>query len=309
MGKGSIMHHEERILDAAEREKISTRVSAVGIAGNIILTLFKVFSGVAAHSGAMVSDGIHSASDVLATIIVLVSMKFASMDADDRHPYGHERLECVAAMLLSFILCAAGAGIGLSGIKKIVGLEPAAVPGILALIAAAVSIIVKESMYWYTIKAARKINSSALTANAWDHRSDAFSSVGSFTGILGAILGFPKLDAAASLVIACFILRVAYTIFKDSVNKMIDRSCDDEFVEKIRGTVCANKAVLNIDSLKTRLFGDRVYVDMEISVDAGKTLVDAHEVAKSVHDNIKAEYPSVKHCMVHVNPAKCPCAE
>lgn len=297
------------VLDPAVREKISTKVSMVGIIGNVVLTLFKVFAGVVAHSGAMVSDGIHSASDVLATFIVMISMKFASKEADEKHPYGHERFECVAALLLSFVLCVAGAGIGIEGLKKIVGLEPVVVPGMLALVAAGVSIVTKEAMYWYTIKAARKINSSALTANAWDHRSDAFSSIGSFAGILGAILGFPKLDAVASLVIACFILRVAYTIFMDAINKMMDHSCDKAFVEQICGTITEDKEVLNIDSVKTRLFGDRVFVDVEIAVDGNKLLSDAHQVANDVHNRIEAEYPQVKHCMVHVNPAQTPDAD
>lgn len=297
------MNQQPQVLDPVAREKISTRVSLVGITGNVFLTLFKVFAGVVAHSSAMVSDGIHSASDVLATFIVMVSMKFASKDADDAHPYGHERFECVASILLSFVLCVAGAGIGIEGIKKIAGLEPVAVPGVLALIAAGVSIVCKEAMYWYTIKAARKINSSALTANAWDHRSDAFSSIGSFAGILGAILGFPKLDAVASLVIALFILKVAYDIFKDAIDKMMDRACDDSFVEQVRSTIAQEKDVLRVDSIKTRLFGDRVYVDVEIAVDGQKILTEAHEVAHSVHDRIEGEYPQVKHCMVHVNPA------
>lgn len=298
------MNNQPQVLDPAVREKISTRVSLVGIAGNIILMSFKIFAGVAAHSSAMLSDGIHSASDVLATFIVMVSMKYASKAADDQHPYGHERFECVASILLSFVLCAAGAGIGIEGVKKVAGLEPAAVPGILALIAAVVSIVCKEAMYRYTIRAARKINSSALTANAWDHRSDAFSSIGSFAGILGAILGFPRLDAAASLLIAFFILRVAYHIFKDAIDKMMDRACDASFIEQVRGAISREKDVLNIDSIKTRLFGDRIYVDVEIAVDGQKTLEDAHQVAHSVHNRIEAEFPQVKHCMVHVNPAK-----
>lgn len=300
------MNQQPQVLDPAVREKIATRVSLVGIIGNLFLTAFKIFAGFVAHSSAMVSDGVHSASDVLATFIVMVSMKFASKDADESHPYGHERFECVASILLSFVLCAAGVGIGIEGIKKIAGLEPVAVPGMLALIAAGVSIVSKEAMYWYTIKAARKINSSALTANAWDHRSDAFSSIGSFAGILGAILGFPKLDAVASLVIALFILKVAYNIFKDAVDKMMDRACDDEFVKQVCNTIAKEKDVLNVDSVKTRLFGDRVYVDVEIAVDGQKLLVDAHQVAHSVHNRIEEEYPQVKHCMVHVNPATGP---
>lgn len=296
------MNQQVQILEGAEREKIATRVSVVGIAGNVVLTAFKLLAGIIAKSGAMVSDAIHSASDVLATAIVMISMKFATKSADGEHPYGHERFECIASLLLSFILCVAGAGIGLSGLRKVIGLEEAVTPGTLALIAAGVSIVVKEAMYWYTIKAARKINSSALKANALDHRSDAFSSVGSFAGILGAILGFPKLDALASLVIACFILRVAYTIFRDAIEKMVDKACSDEFVDQIKACISESEEVLSIDRVSTRLFGDRVYVDIEISLDKDLTLYEAHGYGHEIHDRIEEQYPEVKHCMVHINP-------
>lgn len=302
MNGGIDLNQQVQIIDGAERERIATRVSLVGIIGNVVLTAFKLLAGIIAKSGAMVSDAIHSASDVLATAIVMISMKFATKGADGEHPYGHERFECIASLLLSFILCVAGAGIGLSGIRKVIGLEEAVIPGKLALIAAAVSIVVKEAMYWYTIKAARKINSSALTANALDHRSDAFSSVGSFAGILGAILGFAKLDAIASLVIACFILRVAYTIFRDAVEKMVDKACDDEYVDKLRDCIAQTEQVLAIDRVSTRLFGDRVYVDVEVSMDKDLTLYDAHAYGHDIHDRIEEQYPEVKHCMVHINP-------
>lgn len=296
------MNQQVQILDGAEREKIATRVSLVGIIGNIVLTVFKLLAGILAKSGAMVSDAIHSASDVLATAIVMVSMKFATKGADGEHPYGHERFECIASLLLSFILCIAGAGIGLSGLRKVIGLEEAVTPGLLALIAAAVSIVVKEAMYWYTIKAARKINSSALKANALDHRSDAFSSVGSFVGILGAVIGFPKLDALASILIAFFILRVAYTIFRDAIEKMVDKACSNEFIDEIKACISESKEVLSIDRVSTRLFGDRIYVDIEISMDKELSLYDAHGYGHEIHDRIEERYPEVKHCMVHINP-------
>lgn len=290
--------------DRFSREEISNRVSLVGIIGNVVLTLFKLFAGIVAHSGAMVSDAIHSASDVLSTFIVMISIKFAGKDADDKHPYGHERFECVAALLLSFLLCATGIGIGVEGMKKIASHELIAAPGALALIAAGVSIVTKEAMYVYTIRAAKKINSSALRANAWDHRSDAFSSIGSFAGILGAKLGYPKLDAVASVIIAAFILKISYDIFLDAVNKMMDHSCSKDFIEKIRVSICEDHEVVSIDDIKTRLFGDKVYVDVEISVDGNDILYDAHNVAKRAHDRIEHTFPEVKHCMIHVNPAK-----
>ncbi|NLH00592.1 MAG: cation transporter [Clostridiales bacterium] len=290
-------------MDPAVKKAIATKVSWVGIIGNVILTLFKLFAGIVAHSGAMVSDSIHSASDVLSTFVVLISVKLAHRDADDKHPYGHERFECVAALLLAFFLCTIGIGIGYSGIKKIFAdSSELAVPGALALVAAGVSIVTKEAMYWYTIIAARKIDSGVLKASAWDHRSDAFSSIGSFAGILGARIGFPKLDAVASVIICLFIIKVSYDIFMDAVNRMIDKSCSDEFVEEVKETIKKDPNIVSIDDIKTRMFGDRIYVDVEITVDGQKVLTDAHSVAENAHDMIEQHFPQVKHCMVHVNP-------
>lgn len=293
-------------IDEDTKKAIATKVSWVGIIGNLILTSFKLFAGIFAHSGAMVSDAIHSASDVISTLVVLVSIKLAHKEADEKHPYGHERFECVASLLLSFILLIIGAGIGYAGVKKIffMGNGEILVPGVLALVAAGTSIVIKEGMYWYTITASKKINSSVLKASAWDHRSDAFSSIGSFAGILGARIGFPKLDAVASVVICFFILKVAIDIFKDAIDKMVDRSCSDEFVEEVKEAIIKDTDVIRIDDMKTRLFGDRIYIDVEIAVDGEKVLTDAHLVAKSVHDMIEGDFPQVKHCMVHVNPAE-----
>ena len=293
-------------IDETTRKAIATKVSWVGIVGNLVLTAFKLLAGIVAHSGAMVSDAIHSASDVISTLVVLVSIKLSHKEADNKHPYGHERFECVASLLLSFILLIIGAGIGYAGIKKVFFTSSAEilVPGALALIAAGVSIVVKEGMYWYTITASKKINSSVLKASAWDHRSDAFSSIGSFAGILGARIGFPKLDAVASVIICVFILKVAVDIFKDAIDKMIDRSCSDEFVDEVTLAINKNTDKIRIDDIKTRLFGDRVYVDVEIAVDGDKVLTDAHQVAKKTHDMIEETFPQVKHCMVHINPSE-----
>lgn len=293
-------------IDETTRKAIATKVSWVGIIGNLVLTAFKLLAGIVAHSGAMVSDAIHSASDVISTLVVLVSIKLSHKEADNKHPYGHERFECVASLVLSFILLIIGAGIGYAGIKKVFFVSNAEilVPGALALIAAGVSIVVKEGMYWYTIAASKKINSSVLKASAWDHRSDAFSSIGSFAGILGARIGFPKLDAVASVIICVFILKVAVDIFRDAIDKMIDRSCSDEFVEEVSQAINKNTDIIRIDDIKTRLFGDRVYVDVEIAVDGDKVLTDAHQVAKKTHDMIEETFPQVKHCMVHINPSE-----
>lgn len=286
-------------------EQIALRASWTTVVINVLLSAFKLAAGFFGHSAAMVSDGVHSLSDVLSTLIVIVSVKMANRKADQEHPYGHDRFENVAAMLLAGLLTATGLGIGWSGIKTIVGgnYQTLAMPRTIALVAAVVSIATKEGMYWYKRSAAKKTNSGALMADAWHHRSDALSSVGSFLGVFGARLGFPVLDSAASIVIALFIVKVSVDIFMDSVDKMIDRACDDETVEAIRSLILAQSDVKGIDMLKTRLFGNKIYIDVEISVDPDMSVWDGHEIAHTVHDVLEEQIPHVKHCMVHVNPA------
>lgn len=285
-------------------QQIAMRVSANSIAANVVLAAFKLFAGIAAHSGAMVSDAVHSASDVFSTVIVIIGFRISGKASDEKHPYGHERMECVASILLAVVLCATGAGIGLGGIENISrgSYTQLEVPGMLAMAAAVISIIVKEAMYWYTRYAARKINSTSLMADAWHHRSDALSSVGSLIGILGARLGFPVMDPLASVVICVFIIKASVDIFKDAVEKMTDESCDSQIVSGMRELVSSQDGVLGLDELKTRMFGSRIYVDIEISAYGGQTLDEAHRIAERVHDAVEGGYPRVKHCMVHVNP-------
>lgn len=287
-----------------QEKKTAMRLSAVTIVWNVILSIFKLMAGVVGRSGAMISDAVHSASDVFSTIIVILGINIASRQSDDDHQYGHDRLECVAAILLAVVLFATGIGIGIGGINKIIegtaGKD--AIPGMIALIAAVASIVVKEAMFWYTRSAAKKINSGALMADAWHHRSDALSSVGALIGIGGARLGFPILDPIASVVICVFIVKAAYDIFKDAIDKMVDKSCDEETEEKMRQLIEKQKGVLKVDVLRTRLFGAKMYVDIEIAADGNITLREGHEIAQGVHDKVEEEFPLVKHCMVHVNP-------
>ncbi len=284
--------------------RLAMKVSWVTIIINILLSAFKLGAGIIAHSGAMLSDAVHSASDVFSTVIVIIGVKIAEKGSDSDHPYGHERMECVAALLLSALLFVTGIGIGISGIRKIIAAEhqKLIIPGTLALIAAILSILIKEGMYWYTRNAAKQIHSSALMADAWHHRSDAFSSAGSFAGIYGARLGFPILDPLASVIICIFIAKAAIDIFRDAIGKMTDKSWDEKTIAEIRTMVLSETGVLGIDQLKTRLFGDKVYVDIEILADGNLTLTASHDIAHRVHDAIEDHFPRVKHCMVHVNP-------
>lgn len=297
-------HNSIQKVENGTEKAIAMKVSTVSIIVNLLLSLFKLIAGIVAGSGAMISDAVHSASDVFSTFIVMIGVTISGKESDKEHPYGHERLECVASIILAIILAITGFGIGLTGFNKILvgNYENLQIPGILALIAAIMSILVKEWMYWYTRAAANKINSGALMADAWHHRSDALSSVGAFVGVFGARMGFPVLDPIASIVICIFIEKAAFDIFKDSLDKMVDKSCPDETVKQMKEIILAQEGVEGMDDIKTRLFGAKVYVDVEISVAASKSLLEAHEIAQCVHDTIETQIPNVKHCMVHVNP-------
>ena len=287
-------------------EKTAVRVSALSVAGNTAMSLLKLAAGVAAHSGAMVSDAVHSASDVFSSLIVIAGVKSAAKASDREHPYGHERFECVAAIVLAVILCVTGLFIGWAAIGhfRAENAEKLTVPGLPALAAALVSIVCKEAMYRYTRRCARRIGSGALMADAWHHRSDALSSVGALIGVAGARLGFPILDPVASLVICLFIIKAACDVFRDAVDKMVDRSCGEALERELLQCAAAQEEVLGVDLLRTRVFGNRVYVDIEIRADGQRTLTEAHEIAERVHDAIERRFSQVKHIMVHVNPEK-----
>lgn len=297
---------KESALNEKEFQKIANKVSAVTIAGNLFLAFLKLLAGIIASSSAMISDAIHSASDVFSTFVVIIGIKLAAKESDKEHPYGHERMECVAAIVLAMVLFVTGLGIGYGAFMTILSGDYSNLqtPGILALIAAIVSIVSKEAMYWYTRHYAKKIDSGALMADAWHHRSDAFSSVGALIGIGGARMGYPVMDSIASLFIFIFIGKAAYDIFMDAVDKMVDHSCDEETQRALYECVLQGQDVLGIDLLQTRVFGNKIYVDVEIQVNADFTLQRAHDIAENVHDDIEKKFEKVKHIMVHVNPKK-----
>jgi cation diffusion facilitator family transporter len=290
--------------NAMDETKIIKKLSRVGIWGNVLLAGFKLAAGIMGNSGAMVSDAVHSLSDVFATFVAYLGVRLSMKPEDENHPYGHERIECVASLILGLILAVTGFGIGYTGIQKIISHEDLVIPTMLPLIAAVVSIVVKEAMFWYTMIYAKKLNSSAFKADAWHHRSDALSSVGSFIGIGLAMIGFPIMDPIASLVICLFILKVAYDISRDALDKMLDTSCDKDFEENLRTFIEDQPGVEHIDLLHTRQFGNKIYIDLEIAAQRDISLVEAHEIAESVHNSVENMYPNVKHIMIHVNPVE-----
>lgn len=277
-------------------------VSIITMIINMILCLFKLVAGLYGHSQAMLSDAIHSLSDVLSTLIVMIGVHFSTQKADHEHPYGHDRIECIAAMLLAVLLVFTGLQSGYQSLCYLIYPHTIVIPSMIALIAAIISIVIKEAMYWYTLYYATKIRSSSLTADALHHRSDAFSSIASLIGIGGSMLGLSWLDPIASLCLCIFILKPAICIFYDATMKMIDHSCKDEIIQQLTSFILKQDCVLSIDLLKTRMFNEKYYIDLEIGVDEKLSLNEAHLIAHQVHDNLEKEFPDIKHCMIHVNP-------
>ena len=290
--------------DQATYEKVTTRVSSISMIGNIILALFKFIAGILGRSGAMISDAVHSSSDVLGSLIVIIGVKISGKDADRNHPYGHERFESVASILLSGILLFAAFEIAEKGVSSVISgdYKTAALPGLIALIAAVLSIVSKEAMYYYTMHYAKELSSGALKAEAWHHRSDSLSSIGSLVGIAGARIGFPILDPIAAVIISLFILKAAYDIFMSAINQMTDHAGSKELENEIRECVNGCDGIRHIDLLRTREFGRKLYVDLEVSMDHSLSLEAAHENAEAVHDKLEKRFPELKHVMVHVNP-------
>lgn len=282
------------------------RVSLKSILGNILLFLGKLIFGLLAGSASLVSDAFHSLSDIISTVVVIVGIKLSSRSADDCHPYGHEKIETVIAFLMGLMLFGVGGGIGGEGIRRFAdqnAVHPAlAYLNIAAAVMAAVSIAAKEWMYRFTIRCAKETKSQALQADAWHHRADALSSIGSLVGVVGLSLGYPAVDAAACLAITVFIARAAWDITADAFRRLVDGSTGNEIVDAVREHTLRQPEVEGIDVIKVRPQGSKLYVDMEVTMDASLTLEASHRAASRIHDAVERNVSGVKHCMIHVNP-------
>lgn len=285
---------------------IAYKVSFNTIILNIILTVIKLIAGIFGHSNAMVSDAIHSASDVFSTIVVIIGIKISNKEADKEHPYGHEKFECIASFLLSLFLFVTAIFIGFSGVLNIIKYTQniIIIPSIGALWAAVLSIVLKEFMYHYTKKAAKKINSSALLADAWHHRSDAISSVGALIGVGFSRIGYPIFDPIVSISICILIIKVAFDISKTSISQLTDTAAPLEVENEIINIINKFNEVYAIDMIKTRLFGNKIYVDIELQIDKNMTLEKSHKIIQNIHDEIEKKNRLIKHCMIHTNPTK-----
>lgn len=292
-------------MEGNDNKKLAIRISIVTIVLNFLLMVFKLVAGLISNSFALISDAIHTASDVLSTFVVIFGIIISAKKNDRNHAYGHERFECVAAIILSVMLFATGIGIGWVGINDIVSKTSTQLKvGSVALIASIVSIIAKEIMYWLTIIVAKKINSGALKADAWHHRSDALSSVGSLIGVIGAIFGVFVLDSIACVIICLFILKVSISIFVDAIRKMTDESADVETEQKLMQIISDQNGVVRVDLLRTRKFGDKIYVEVNICADGNLNLRESHSIAHNVEKETKKSFSTIKECFVHVNPCE-----
>jgi cation diffusion facilitator family transporter len=288
-------------MDNETRYKLGMRISKATIFWNVMLSVGKIFAGVTGRSHAMIADGVHTLSDVMSTFLVMFGLRFSKKPEDKNHPYGHEKIEPIMAKLLATLLFIVAIGIGYSGLQSIFK-HRIVKPSMIAIYAAIISIAIKEWMYWYTVKGAKKIESPALLADAWHHRSDAFSSVGTLIGITGAKMGYPILDPIASLIVCIFIIKVAIDIYLQAVRQLMDVSADSEVVYQIRNSILKTDGVANLDMLKTRIHANKIYVDIEIGVDAKLSLKESHNIAERVHCNVEKCDDKIKHCTVHVNP-------
>ncbi len=284
------------------RYEEANKVTITVILWNVFLTVIKIFSGVIGNSTAMIADGIHSASDIITSVGVLIGNKISSKPRDKEHNYGHEKAETLVSFLLSIILIVVSVTIGLEGVKKLFNLDSVEIPTLLPLIISIVSILIKEYQFRITIKVAKKINSPSLKADAWHHRSDAFSSIAAFIGIGGAIIGFKALEPIATIIVALIVLKVAVDIFKDSMNELMDVSIDDEKENHILELVELVEGVKHIKTIRTRKHGAFAYVDLVICVDGNLTVTQGHDIATIIEKKLIQEVDIIKGIIVHVEP-------
>jgi cation diffusion facilitator family transporter len=295
--------HLKNDKQSQEDFKLAERTAIFGVIGNVILTLIKLMAGIVGNSSAMIADALHSASDIFASAVVFVSLKIAKKPADKEHPYGHGKAEAIATSIVGIMLFVAGLQIMYTGIKTIKGGSIEA-PGIIALYAAIFSIVCKEAMYRVTYKVGKKINSPSTIANAMDHRSDAFSSVATFIGIGGAIIGFPILDPIAGIVVSLFILKMSIDILKDGIRQIMDSSIEDEKISSIRENVLSVDGVKDTHGIRVRQSGPNYIVDLDICVDKDIPLHEAHEIGDAVRSKIYKSVDKIYEVRVHVDPMK-----
>lgn len=284
------------------RYKDAQKVTVVGAFTNVFLAVLKILSGWFGSSHALVADGIHSLSDLATDAVVLFAAKHGAEDADEEHPYGHGRIETLATAVLTVVLMLVAFGIGYDAIRRL--FDPASLPepGLLALIAAIISVLAKELLYHYTLAAAKKHHSNLLKANAWHHRSDAISSVIVVIGVIGSMAGLAYLDGIASVVVAFMVAKIGWELGWSSVNELVDRGLEQDDVAAIRAKIMGVDGVKAMHDLRTRLMGGNAFVDVDILVDSTLTVSEGHRISAEVLKRLHNEIDEVVDVTVHVDP-------
>lgn len=292
------------------REKEIYRVTLVGSIGNALLVIFKFVAGILGHSSAMIADAVHSLSDFITDIVVIIFVSISAKPQDESHDYGHGKFETLASFFVALVLLGAAGGIIVSGGDKLLdwwkGI-PLEAPGMLALWAALISIAVKELLYQYTARKGKTLQSQVMIANAWHHRSDALSSIGAAVGIGGAIwLGdqWTVLDPLASVVVGLMLVKVAYDLLKINIGELTECSLSAETEQDIIQIIEAEPGVSEPHHLRTRRIGNRIAIDTHIRLDGDMSLCEAHHKATAIENSLKARFGEQTHVTIHMEPVK-----
>src|SRR5690625_4172043 len=280
----------------------------IGIIVNVLLTIFKTIGGFLSGSRALLADALHSASDIVSSVVILFAVKIANKPPDDEHPYGHGKAENIAAIIVALLLIVVGFEISISSIKIFFGERPTA-PGSIALVIVIISTLLKEGLFHYKYHIGKKHRSSALISDAWHHRSDSLSSIAALIGIGGAVLGdaynIPLLlygDAAAGVVVSLIVIKVGYSLAKESSLIMMEKVLDKEDIQKYKDTVRTVPGVMRIDQMHARTHGSYVIIDIKISVDPLITVKEGHDIARHVKQVLLKKHNDIEDVLVHVNP-------
>ena len=296
--------------DSPTREKEIYKVTIIGSIVNFVLLVFKFLAGFIGHSSAMVADAVHSLSDFVTDIVVIVFVRISGKPQDESHDYGHGKYETLATAIIGVTLMAVGIGILIDSTTSIIDVcngKKLEAPGMLALIAAAVSIILKEILYQYTVLKGKKLASKAVVANAWHHRSDAFSSIGTLIGIAGAMfLGdkFRVLDPIAAFIVSVFIIKVAVNLIKPCIDELLEKSLPKDVEEKILSITTAFPEVNSPHHLRTRRIGNNIAIELHIRMNGSMSLREAHDITKSIEAALKQEFGANTHIGIHMEPEK-----
>lgn len=292
------------------REQAIYKATWIGFFVNVLLSVGKLIAGFVGRSGAMIADGVHSVSDFATDIVVLLFVRISAKPKDEDHDYGHGKYETLATVVIGVALAAVAIGILVDSAERIAQVlrgESIARPGIVALVAAAVSIVAKEALYWYTMLTAKRVDSPALKANAWHHRSDAFSSIGTLIGIGGAYFlseQWRVLDPIAAIVVGALIIKVAYDLVMPGLNELLERSLPKEQEDEIVALVLTDKRLSDVHNLKTRRIGAGIAVELHVRVQGDMTVNESHAITRNIEQLLRQQYGDRTQVIIHIEPLK-----